>query len=286
MWSLFAFSASILAGINSILQKETLKKLHAVQLMTVTMLVSVLLSLLFIPFVDLSVNLREIGLIAISAVIYATAYIFSVRAMRHMDCSMVAPFFNIGTAFTAIMAVIVFKEVLTVYDLVGISLLILGGYVLELKSRNLLQPIKDIVKSDSIHYLLGGVFLFSIGFILSKYVLETVEPLTFLFYQNIGALVVFLGVTFFMYKGLEDIKEGFANGKLLVPLMALLVLIENIFLFEALKKGEAALVVPLYRTWTLWAVIFGGRILHENHVFKRSLASLLMILGAAVILIW
>lgn len=286
MWSIFAFSASVFAGINSILQKETLKKLHAVQLITITTAISVVLSLFLIPFADFSLNFREAGLIALSSVLYAFAYIFTIRAMRHLDCSVVAPFFNIGTAFTALMAVVIFRERLTPVDLVGISLLVLGGYVLELRSKNLLQPIKDVIKSDSFHYLFGGVFIFSLGYLLSKYILASMEPVPFFVYQQVGALIVFAMITFFVYRGFSDIKSGLKNGKWLLPLMAVLVIIENLLLFEALKKGEASLVIPLYRTWTLWAVIFGGRILHENHLLKRSLSSVLMILGAAIILIW
>jgi transporter family protein len=209
-----------------------------------------------------------------------------VRAMRHMDVSMVAPFFNLGTAFTAIFAFIIFRESLNLIDVVGIALLIAGGYFLELKGKNPLQPIRDTLKSNSIHYLLGGVLLFSSGYLLAKYILESVEPVPFFFYQQAGALVVYLLITVFVYKGAKDILSGFKSGGWMLPVMAILLIMENVLIFEALKYGKASLVVPLYRTWTLWAVIFGGRIMHENHVLKRTLASLLMIIGAAIILIW
>lgn len=286
MWPIFAFSSSVFAGINAILQKETLKKLHAVQLMTVSTIIVVGLSFLFLPFYNFALNFRQFALIAASAVIHAFAIIYTIRAMRHLDVSVVAPFFNLGTAFTAFAAVIVFRERLTLVDVLGITLLVLGGYILELKGKNLLQPIKEVIKSTSIHYLLGGVGLFSVGYILAKYILETVQPVPFFFYQQIGALIIFLTITFFVYGGARDIKEGFKNAKWLIPVMAILLIFENILMFEALKTGDASLVVPIYRMWTLWAVIFGGRILHENHLLKRATASILMILGAALILIW
>lgn len=285
MWALFAFSSSLFAGVNSILQKETLKKLHAVQLMTVSTMVVVLASIPFFFYYDFKINFSEFALIALSAVMYAFAIIFTVRAMRHMDVSMVAPFFNLGTALTAIMAFFIFKEMLTFLDVAGITLLVTGGYILELKGKNLLQPIKDVVRSTSVHYLLGGVLLFSTGFLLSKYILATVEPVPFLIYQHMGALIIFFLITFFVYKGFEDIKKGFKLGGWLIPIIAVVMILENIFIYEALKRGEASLVVPLYRTWTLWAVIFGGRVFHENHLCKRALASILMILGAAIILV-
>lgn len=285
MWSILALGGAFTAAVSSILQKETLKKLHAVQLMTASTILVVVFLLFLLPFYDFSLNLTQLGLIALFSIVQSFAAIFTVRAMRHMDVSVVAPFFNLGTAFTAIMAWLIFKETLTLVDVVGITLLIAGGYLLELKHRNLLQPIKDVIKSSSIHYLLGGVFLFSSGYLLAKYILETVHPISFIFYQQVGDLIIFSLITFTIYKGFSDVKDGFKKAKWLLPLMAILLIAENLFMFKALKVGEASLVVPLYRTWTLWAVIFGGRILHEGHLVKRAVASILMIGGAALILV-
>jgi transporter family protein len=285
MWAIFAFSSSLLAGINTILQKETLKKLHAVQLMTVSTIVVAVACLGFLPFYNFSVDFRQISLIALFTIMQAFALIFTIRAMRHLDVSVVSPFFNLGTALTAVMAYFFFKEALTSIDIAGIFLLIAGGYILELKGKNLAQPIKEVFRSSSIHYLLGGVLLFSTGYLLSKFILETMQPIPFLVYQQMGNLIIFSAITFFVYGGTKDIKQGFADGKWLIPAMAVLLILENLFMYKALKTGEASLVVPLYRTWTLWAVIFGGRVFHENHLLKRTIASVLMILGAAIILI-
>ena len=92
-------------------------------------------------------------------------------------------------------------------------------------------------------------------------------------------------ITFFIYGGMDDIKGGFKSAKWLLPLMALFLILDDLSIFEALRIGQASLILPIYRMWTLWAVIFGGRIMHENHLLKRSFASLLMILGAIAILI-
>lgn len=286
MWAIYTTISSISAAFTSIIQKQTLKHIHAVQLMTTTYLYAALLSLLFIPFVNLSLSLRSGSLIFVACIIQVFAYIFSVKAMRRLDVSIVAPFYNLGTAFSAILGVIIFKENLSFIAIAGIFLLIAGGYILELKSKNLLQPIKDVVKSKCIHELILGVMLFSISFVLIKYILMDISPISFLFFQTMTCAVLFTLISFIFYKGFKDIEICIRKENFLIMLFSVLLLSENILLNLALKDGEVSLVVPLYRTWTLWAVIFGGRFFHENHLAKRAIASILMIGGAALILIW
>lgn len=285
MWPFFAFGSSIFTAVNSIFQKETLKKLHAVQLLTVTSFSTVFFSLFLVPYVHFSLDIQQIALISLTTVTYVLAIIFSVKALRHMDISVVAPFFNLGTAFLAVMALIFLREHISVLDGLGITLLVFGGYILELKHRNLLQPIRDVIKSKFIHYLLGGVFFFSLTYLLDKFVLMTIDPVSYLFFRNMGTLLFLLIISFTVYKGAKDIKQGFVLGSWLVPIIGLTAIGENLLVYEALKIAPVSLVIPIYRTWTLFAVIFGGRILHEEHLLKRALASVLMIAGAALILI-
>lgn len=285
MWAIYALLSSFSAAFASIFQKETLKNLHAAQLMIVTTIITSSVAILTLPFFKFDINFKAFALILVYSIMTSFATIFTIRAMRHLDVSVVAPFFNLGTAFTALLAFLFFSEKITIFDLAGILLLIVGGYLLELKGKNPIQPFRDILRSDSIHYLLGGVLLFSGGYLVAKYTLSTVAPLLLFSLQQLISLIIYVFFTFAIYGGLKDIKTGFKRGGILLIPMAALIILENIFIFQALKEGEASLVIPLYRTWTLWAVILGGRILHEKYWFKRLSSATLMIIGALLILL-
>jgi len=285
MWPIFALGSSIFTAVNSIFQKETLRKLHGVQLLTVTYFAIVFFSLFLIPYVKFSLDIKAFALISLTTVTYVLATTFTIKAMRHMDVSIVAPFFNLGTAFLAVMAFFFLGERIGTKDIFGLVLLIVGGYILELKHHNLLQPFKEFAKSKYMHFLLGGVFFFSLTYLIDKFVLFSIDPVSYMFFRNIGALLLFVIITFTLYKGAKDIQNGFVLGGWLVPIIGLTAIGEVLLVYEAMKTAPVSLVIPLYRTWTLWAVIFGGRILHEGHMAKRALASVLMICGAALILI-
>lgn len=285
MWALFAFGSAILASVNSIIQKETLQKIHAVQLMTLTAFSMVFYSLFLVGFVNFNISFQSFALILLVSVISVFSSIFAIKAMRHMDVSVVAPFFNLGTAFVAVLAYLFLGERLTIMDIFGVLLLILGGYALELKHRNLLQPIKDLINSKYIHYLLGGVLLFSTTFLFDKIVLNTVDPVSYMFLRNVIMMIIFTVITFSVYGGARDIQRGVKLTGWFIPIIGITAIIETLLFYEALKGAPVSLVTPLYRTWTLWAVIFGGRLLHENHLAKRAIASIMMIAGAALILI-
>ncbi len=283
MWFFYSISTSIAAALNSIFQKQTLKHIHGVQLLTVTSTVIVFPSIFLILFRKQIISLEAAILIAFYGLAVSFAAIFTIRALRHLDISIVAPFFYLGTAFVAILAYIIFKEEVSIIGWIGIYILIIGGYLLELKGKDLLQPIKELIRSRSMHYLLGGVFLYSLSFLIAKSALEHVDPIELFSYQQIISFFIFGLISFYIYDGLQDVKMGFKKGKGLIFIMAFLIIIENIFLFEALKIGDVILVIPIYRSWALWAVIFGGYIFKENHVGKRIFASLLMIIGIILI---
>lgn len=285
MWAIYTTFSALCASVSSILQKESLKHIHALQLLVTVYSFIGVLSLGLIPFVNFNLNLKNASLIVISSLFVAIASLYIIKAFRHMEVSVVAPFFNLGTIFSAILAVIVFREVITAVDGLGIILLFLGGYILELKSKNLLQPFREIKKSKHIHLLILGILLYSSAFIFDKYVIESIGSISYLFYHNYVILAFYLFVAGFFYKGLKEVKVSIKKEKWLIVLLSIVLFAENLALYAALKSGEVSLVVPLYRTWTLWAVIFGGRLFHENHLKKRALAALLMIFGAALILI-
>jgi drug/metabolite transporter (DMT)-like permease len=285
MWGIYSIIGSLSAAGISILQKHTLKDLHAVQLMTVTGLILGFFSLFLIPFFGTGVQINGYLPIIAHGVTVAFAAILTSRALRHLDISIVAPFFNLGTVFTAILAFILFNERVSIIGLIGIALLIIGGYILELRSKNLLQPIKDIVHSDSTHYLLGGVFLYSLSFIIAKYALDYVNPIGLFAYQQIIGSVIFAFITFAVYGGTKDVTTGFKKAGFLIIIMAILSFIENVMLLEALKIGNVIFVIPIYRTWALWAIFFGCRFMNEKHLQKRIFACGLMIFGAILILL-
>lgn len=285
MWAIFTLSSAFAASLSSIIQKETLKHIHSLQLLVTAYAFMSVLSLGLIPFVTFHISLLSIALIIISSLFVALASLYTVKAFRHMPVSVVAPFFNIGTVFSAFLAVIIFQEKLSLFDAAGIVLLILGGYILELKGNNLLQPFRDIKKSKYIHLLILGVLLYSSSFLFDKFVIESIGSVSYFFYHVYTVFIIYLFIAVFFYKGLKEIKVSIKKEKWLIGLLSAVIIVENLAFYEALRISKVSLVIPLYRTWTLWAVIFGGRLFHENHLRKRAVAAILMIVGAALILI-
>ncbi len=181
------------------------------------------------------------------------------------------------------MAVLLLGEKLTGIQALGISLVIFGTYVLELKKTDLLSPLVRIFKSEKIHYVLGATFLFSAQAVLSKYILNFVTPLTFLFFQLVFSAIFMLVLVFARHDGLKDIKRGFTVHRLSVFLIAITIIAGSLFDLLALQTGEASLVLPISRTWTLLVVIFGGTFYKEGHIRNRIIATAIMLAGVFII---
>ena len=53
----------------------------------------------------------------------------------------------------------------------------------------------------------------------------------------------------------------------------------------AVKSGSVALVLALKRTSVFFAVVIGGQIFKEHYLLRKSIATIIMLIGAAMVII-
>jgi drug/metabolite transporter (DMT)-like permease len=167
--------------------------------------------------------------------------------------------------------------------MVGVSAIIFGTYILELKGNNLISPFIKVFKSEKIHYVLFSTLIYSVLSVLSKYILGFVDPITYLFSQLVISGLFMLALTFVRHHGLKDVITGFRVHRWTVLLIAVTMFTGQLLEIFAFNAGEASLVMPILRCWTLIAVIAGGTFYKEGHMRNRMLATAIMLVGVLVI---
>lgn len=285
MWYIFPLISALSVTIWVLLQKWTLKKEHALQFNAALGFVIVPLSLVLIPFVNFHLSLKVFFLILTTSILFTLAALFHAKALRHYDVSIIAPFYNLGTAFLVLMALLFLGEHLKLIQISGISLLLVGAYVVDLKKDNLIHPIIDVIKSKYIHFVLLAVFLYSSAYLIDKIILGYTDFFTLFFFRNLLVSIFFLILIFTLYNGLGDLKIGLKMGGFILVIISILMILENLFLYKGMSIAPVSLVLPIYRLWTLFAVILGGEIFRERNLGFRILGSLIMILGAYLVII-
>lgn len=278
-WYFFAFLGAAGATTSIVLQKKVLGHEKALQFAVCLALIGSIFSFLLIPYISLGFSLKSYLLVIGSAIITSSAFLFLLKALKSIEVSLTAPFYNLGLVFVAVLAYLFLGERLVTIQLAGVFFIVLGGYVVNVRHGNLLQPVKDLIKSKYIHYVLYSVFAYSGAYVLDKFVLGEVDFISLFFLKHNLVTLCFLFYTFAFYGGLRELKDGFHKGRFSIFLVSVLGLGESLAVFKALSIGEASLVLPVYRMWTLMAVVLGGEMFHDHNLKYRIFGCIIMLIG-------
>jgi drug/metabolite transporter (DMT)-like permease len=288
--------AAVLVSSASILEKKTLFHQHAMEFLTALSLCTMLLTLpLFLWLDNASLSLASIGLIYIASSIGALAALFTAKALRHIAISLTSPFLAFGPLITLIMAAIFLGEKVSWLQGTGILVLMGGAYLLESHAHDdLLEPFKHFFKLKYVRYMLLAILLYGIGSVLDKRILGAhadgglgISTLTYLplaqFFQAINFIVMML----LFHDGFKGIEKGIKHSWKPVLFIGILLVGSRLAYMYALSLPGVlvSLLIPVKKLSVLFSTIIGGELFHEEHVIRRSLACLIMLIGAVLILL-
>ncbi len=285
--------AAIMNALFVIATKKALVKEHSIEFSSVISLLVFLFSMPLLFFLDFNISLGQLAWIYITASLFTIGFLYNMKAIKHMDVSVVAPLTTFNVAIISLLAVIFLGERLSLMQLLGIALLLVGCYILQTHhiSTNLFAPLKKIVKSKSIAYLFAAMILFAFAFIIIRAVSNTnnagaVDPYSYVFLLNLFMAINFFTIITLFYGGLKTYSIGFKSWKLIL-LPALFILMYRLLQLAALSIPEArlSLTLALNEIYVLFVVIIGGKMFHEHDLKRKMVGSIIMLAGVYIILI-
>jgi len=204
-----------------------------------------------------------------------------------MEISRALPLLALTPGLVAFFAFIFLKDNLTVIQIGGMFLLLLGTYVLEVKNKNdVFEPFKIFIKSKAHRYVVAALLLFTITAItdralLSKYKFPTES---YFFIQQLFYLLSFSIILLFVKKGERNLKV-FGNINIVKWLLFIAILTVAYRYTEiiAIKIAPVALVLSVKRISIFIAVIIGGKIFKEKELIRKVIAATLIIGGSFLI---
>jgi len=103
---------------------------------------------------------------------------------------------------------------LSLTQLGGIGLLIVGAYFLELKPHHgFLGPLESVRDSKYIHYIFGALTLYAIAGVIERYVLGTLGFQVVAYHSFVHLFLAFNSIVMLMvfHDGFKGIKRGFGK---------------------------------------------------------------------------
>ncbi len=289
-WFFMAATSALLSAVAAILQKKILKETDALSFSFMLSIFNVIFALPLLYFVEpSSLSSTSLAVLYGKTVLGTFAFYNVMLAIKNLDISRALPLLAITPGLVAIFAFLLLGDAINGIEAIGVMLLILGTYLLELKNRSgVFEPFKIIFSSKAHRYILAALLLFTTTSIVDKLLLSNFKlpPITMTFFQQVFLLVNF-GILVLFTKGkFGSIKNKLKPGKFLaiIALVSLVTLVYRYTQFEAVKLAPVALVISVKRTSIFFATVIGGKLFVEDDLLKRAISAVVILVGAALIL--
>lgn len=184
-------------------------------------------------------------------------------------------------------------EYLTWYQYLGIFLILLSTYYLEiiLYHVNHEKPHihhLNILKSLKTNFFILVIIVLitiSLRAILDKITLAKANVITDLFFTGLFIFIILLFYYAFSKRELSIVEKAMYNP--LIFLIALFGIFSNFFILlaTAIPIALVSLIIPIRRISTLFSSLMGGILFHEEKLFSKSMTIIVMLLGFFLIVI-
>jgi len=287
IWFVYALLSAIFLSLTEIFQKRALFKERSIEFGLERSVFALLMVLIFIPFIDWNVSFVTLLIVFFVSLIFAIADLYRSKGYKHMAISSAAPFYNLLPAFVALLSMFFLGETLSLKQISGIVVLMIGAYVLEVDHNihSLFSPIKKIIKSKYIHLIFIALLLFGIGSIFEKQIIDFyLKPLQFLFIFLVFFSLNYFLISFFKH-GVKGIVKSFKQAKIDSLFSALFWNLEMFFYLTALKLQMVSLVVPIKRMHVIFTTMGGGTIFKDKGLYLKAVACTIMFVGVLLMVL-
>ncbi len=217
----------------------------------------------------------------ISVVVNMIAVTLQVKALSISPLSLTMPFLAFTPLFMLVPSWIVLKEAPRALGLVGIFLIVVGGYAIHIdKIRGgFLAPLRAIVSERGSLLMLVVAALWSISAVHDKVATVASSPSYYTTFFSLTFGVLYAPLLIF---GLRRQPLGRA----MVPRLFLLGLFAAVMIlsqFTAIELTIASYVIAIKRAGMVLSVVFGYFFFKEKHLRARLTGAMLMMTGVVVL---
>ena len=288
-WYLLALISAFFSATAAIFEKKALFKENALSFSTLFAIFNLMLVIPFFFFIDFQ-TLTSSGLLVlfIKSVLGALAFLCVMIGIKNLELSNALPLLVLTPGLVALGALIFLQESLTQLEILGMTLLLLGTYILQLKQKQkFLDPWKSLIKSKGYYYIILALILFTTTSILDKAILKNfkVPVNAFMGFQHLFLAIIF--ITFIIFSGkTRNIKHSIKYSWKIILFISMISIIYRYTQIQAVKIAPVALVLSIKRISVFFAVIIGGRIFKEHNLLTKAIATAIMIAGAVLIIVF
>ena len=285
---MLALGSAFFSAAAAIAEKKVLFKERALSFSVVLALFNLILVVPFFFFIDFSVlTFPGLAVLFFKSVLGALAFLCVMLGIKNLEISKALPLLVLTPGLVALGAFIFLGEALSLFEIGGMVLLLVGTYVLQLgRRKDFLGPWKSFIGSKGNQYIVYALVLFTVTSILDKAILKNfkVPVNAFIGFQHLFFAIVFVFLVV-SSGGARDVKRSFKFSWGWILLISLFTITYRYTQISAVKIAPVALVLSLKRVSVFFAVVIGGRIFSDHNLFVRAVATAMMVCGAVMVIV-
>jgi uncharacterized membrane protein len=170
-WLLFAILGPLSWAVSTHIDKYLVDKYFRDSNTAVLMVFTAVIGLLALPVIwyfdpgVIALPPTATAVMILSGILYMGAMLFYLRAIQSEEASAVAPFFQLSTIFTLLLAYLFLHESLGHYELLGIGLIVLGALTVSTNGGAFLEGFKMRL----LGLMTAATFIIALSSVLFKY---------------------------------------------------------------------------------------------------------------------
>ncbi|MCU0549342.1 MAG: DMT family transporter [Leptolyngbya sp. Prado105] len=282
IWLLFAILTAFFESLKDVSSKQSLRSLDVYIVAWTANIFAVMFLLPFLLIAGIP-KIESPFWIAlfIGGTLNVISFTLYIRALQIADLSLTVPLVTLTPLFLLITSPLIVHENPTVADAIGIFLIVIGSYVLNLQERKngYFAPLKALLKNKGSRFMLMVAFIWSITSNFDKVGVVNSSPLLWS-----TALYAYLAVGMFpiaLFNSRHKFKQIVPNLKPLM-LIGFFHAIAITFQMIAITYTLVTQVIAIKRMSALISVLFGHFLFHERGLRERLTGAAVMVFGVIV----
>ncbi len=211
------------------------------------------------------------------------AILLYVKAIKLSPLSLTVPFLAISPVFIILIAFLILGEVPDKSGLLGILLIVMGAYLLNIKTtkEDLLGPIRAIRRERGSLLMIIVALIYSVTATLGKVAVQHSSPIFLgIFYPFL--LTLLLSVVLWRRGLLPEVLSRPKTFLAIGVFTAIMILTH----FKAISMTDVAYMISVKRASLVFSVLYGKVLFGEENIRERLAGSMLMIAGMVSITIF
>ena len=282
-FALIVFSG-VMHAIWNLLVKRSRQKTIFIWWMFVSSGTLFTISLPFLPGGFPPLDTRMLLLGAAGAFCFVLYHLFTGRAYRGGDLSMVYPLSQTAMVYVPVWGMLMLGERLSLTGACGIAMVIVGAYAVQLRRLSLADLLKPFANlgNSSVQAALAAGFIYSFGAVVDKASVNWYSPLYFT-YILVIFMLVFMTINLMRPRYRSGIMEEWRNSRGLILISGPVMMASFLSFRFGLKHAPMSYAVPVRQVSILVGVMIGVLFLGEECGKIRFVAALLILAGVFLI---